>query len=265
MHTFVFFHAHPDDEAIGTAGTMAAAAAAGHRVVVVFATRGERGAVPPDLAGHASLAELRETEAQRAGRILGTHRVAFLGYDDSGDDPSAVPPGSFAAADVEEAAGQLAALLEAEAADAVVAYDPTGWTKHPDHLQVHRVGRRAAELAAHRPRVYEIALAASQLQRLVRAVTPEGGEPPEVPLFAVPDAELAALFDIRPWLGLKRAAMAAHASQIPPESIFMTMPDGDFAGIWGVECYLDRAAGGSGPGLLQAALAHLELKNGVER
>ena len=42
-HTAVFFHAHPDDEAMLTAGTMAKAAAAGHRVVVVFATRGEVG------------------------------------------------------------------------------------------------------------------------------------------------------------------------------------------------------------------------------
>jgi len=31
MATIVFFHAHPDDEAIATAGTMAALADQGHR------------------------------------------------------------------------------------------------------------------------------------------------------------------------------------------------------------------------------------------
>ena len=40
MATVVFFHAHPDDEAIATAGTMAQLAAEGHRVVLVTATRG---------------------------------------------------------------------------------------------------------------------------------------------------------------------------------------------------------------------------------
>ena len=41
--TVVFFHAHPDDEAIFTGGTMALLAAAGWRVVLVLATAGERG------------------------------------------------------------------------------------------------------------------------------------------------------------------------------------------------------------------------------
>ena len=253
MATFVFFHAHPDDEAIGTAGTMAAAAQAGRRVVAVFATRGERGEVPADLAPHASLGELRESEARRAGRILGAHRVAFLGYEDSGDDPAAVPSGSFAVADVDRAGRALADLLEEEDADVLVTYDPTGWTKHPDHLQVHRVGRRAADLAARRPHLYETALAVSQLGRLLRLATPAGGEPPDTGLFAIPDAELTAL-DIRPWLGLKRAALAAHASQIPPESFFRTLSDPDFAEVWGVEYYLDRDADRSGPGPLEAAL-----------
>ena len=40
MATLVFFHAHPDDEAIATGGTMARAAAEGHRVVLVCATEG---------------------------------------------------------------------------------------------------------------------------------------------------------------------------------------------------------------------------------
>jgi LmbE family N-acetylglucosaminyl deacetylase len=41
--TVVFFHAHPDDEAIFTGGTMALLAAAGWRVVLVLATAGEQG------------------------------------------------------------------------------------------------------------------------------------------------------------------------------------------------------------------------------
>ena len=43
MSTVVFLHAHPDDEAIFTGGTMRLLADAGHRVVLVLATSGELG------------------------------------------------------------------------------------------------------------------------------------------------------------------------------------------------------------------------------
>ena len=43
--TLVAFHAHPDDEALLTAGTMARASDEGHRVVLVVATDGGVGLV----------------------------------------------------------------------------------------------------------------------------------------------------------------------------------------------------------------------------
>lgn len=54
--TVVSFHAHPDDEALLTAGTLARAVAEGHRVVIVVATAGEAGLAdlpggPGDLGG----------------------------------------------------------------------------------------------------------------------------------------------------------------------------------------------------------------------
>ncbi|MBV8235741.1 MAG: PIG-L family deacetylase, partial [Acidimicrobiia bacterium] len=60
MATLVSFHAHPDDEAIPTAGTLAKAAKEGHRVVLVFGTRGEHGEVADGfLAPGETLAERR--------------------------------------------------------------------------------------------------------------------------------------------------------------------------------------------------------------
>lgn len=41
--TVVAFHAHPDDEALLTGGTLAKLAAEGHRVVIVVATDGSMG------------------------------------------------------------------------------------------------------------------------------------------------------------------------------------------------------------------------------
>ena len=43
MANLVFFHAHPDDEAISTGGTMALSSDQGHHVTLVVATRGEMG------------------------------------------------------------------------------------------------------------------------------------------------------------------------------------------------------------------------------
>src|SRR3954465_8423158 len=83
--TLVTFHAHPDDESIATAGTMARAKAEGHRVVLVVATRGELGEYAADaLAPGESLTERRFAEQLLAAKELNVDRVEFLGYHDSG-------------------------------------------------------------------------------------------------------------------------------------------------------------------------------------
>ena len=84
--------------------------------------------------------------------------------DDTNDDP-----GTFWTADVEEAAGRLAAVLERESAEVVTIYDDHGGYHHPDHIQVHRVGVRAVELAG-TPRVYEATADADHFAEQVRAM-----------------------------------------------------------------------------------------------
>src|SRR5439155_4236962 len=77
-------------------------------------------------------------------------------YVDSGmmGTPENDVPGSFWQADLDDAAGRLAAILADEDADVLTIYDDHGVYGHPDHIQIHRVGVRAAELAG-TPRVYE--------------------------------------------------------------------------------------------------------------
>jgi LmbE family N-acetylglucosaminyl deacetylase len=147
MATLVAFHAHPDDECIATGGVMAKAAEEGHRVVLVVATRGEHGEVADGfLADGETLAERRVQETHASAAALGVHRVEFLGYVDSGmmGTPENDLPGSFWTADVDEAAERLAAILREEGADVLTCYDEIGGYGHPDHIQVHRVGLRAA-------------------------------------------------------------------------------------------------------------------------
>ena len=75
MGTLVCFHAHPDDEAIQTGGSMARAVAEGHRVVLVVATNGDHGEVPDDLTigerFEARAARRREKRDARRSRRAG--------------------------------------------------------------------------------------------------------------------------------------------------------------------------------------------------
>ena len=158
MGTMVTFHAHPDDECIVSGGVMRMAADQGHRVVLVVATRGEHGEVEEGfLAEGEPLWQRRVVETHAAADILGVQRVEFLGYVDSGmmGEPTNGLPGSFWTASIAEAAQRLAAILLEETADVLTIYDDNGNYGHPDHIQVHRVGVRAAELAG-ATRVYQM-------------------------------------------------------------------------------------------------------------
>src|SRR3954454_12826507 len=156
MATIVSFHAHPDDEAIPTGGTLAKYASQGHRVVLVVATKGELGEVDEGfLKDGEELWQRREAETLASAEVLGIARVEFLGYRDSGmmGETTNDDPASFWQADVEEAASRLAAILRDENAAVLTIYDENGNYGHPDHIQVYRVGLRASELAGTR-RVY---------------------------------------------------------------------------------------------------------------
>ncbi|MCU1451472.1 MAG: GlcNAc-PI de-N-acetylase, partial [Acidimicrobiales bacterium] len=180
MATLVFFHAHPDDEAIATGGVMVKASEAGHRVVLITATRGEHGEVDDGfLDPGEQLGERRVKETAEAARILGAHRQEFLGYVDSGmmGTPTNDAKESFWQADLDEAANRLAAILEEERADVLTVYDENGAYGHPDHIQVHRVGVRAAELAG-TPQVYESTINRDHMLRLM-AMAREAGQLPE--------------------------------------------------------------------------------------
>lgn len=236
MATLVAFHAHPDDESIATGGVMRKAFEEGHRVVLVVATRGEAGEVPDFLGGEEELWERRVVETRAAADLLGVARVEFLGYTDSGmmGDERNDRPGSFWTADVEEAAEKLAAILREEGARALTIYDRFGGYGHPDHIQVHRVGKRAAEIAG-TPAVYQAMVSETRFREAARR---GGHEEPPTLEGAVPEEEITARVDVTPYLEVKKAAMRAHASQIAEHSFFLAMDDETFAYVFGTEYFI---------------------------
>lgn len=212
MSTVVVLHAHPDDEAIFTGGTIALLADAGHRVVVVFATSGELGTgAGPGLAGR------RREEARAACRLLGARRVVFLDHHDSGvhPDPAERPLGAFSNVAVHHAADHVAALLDGEGADVLVTYDSCGVYPHPDHLHVHRVGSEAARSSGLHT-WYEVTVDREYLHFVDTHVAALAGAAVE-PMLRLGSAtvEITTTVDVRPVLARKLLAIAEHGSQVP--------------------------------------------------
>ena len=246
MATVVAFHAHPDDEVVLTGGTLARTAAAGHRVVIVTATDGR----VHDEDDSDRLAELRLSAS-----ILGAHRVECLGYADSGYGPlfHPDPPGRvrFGRADVDEAAGRLAAILRDEDADLLLSYQRNGGYGHRDHVQVHHVGKRAAELAA-TPRVLEatmpreLLLWTGYLARLLRLPAPY--EPNIARTAYAPRATITHRINIVRFARQKRDAFAAHRSQIGTTGaamrlfgVLLRLPPQAFGLLFSREWFVDPA------------------------
>lgn len=151
VETVVVFHAHPDDEAIFTGGTLRLLADGGVRTVVAFATDGALG-IAPDGTGPGRVGEIRRSEAGDAARLLGVDRIVWLGFGDSGmtvDDASRGErrPDHRPLIEVPDAevADALRRVLVAEGARTLIGYDPHGIYGHPDHLVVHRAACLAVE------------------------------------------------------------------------------------------------------------------------
>lgn len=252
MSTLVFFHAHPDDEASQTAGSMVLAAERGHRVVVVFATGGEHGTVPEDLAPGETVAQRRRAEAQASARVLGIARVAWLGYHDSGMTgwPQNTDPLSFVQASLDQAGGRLADILDEEDADVLVTYDWHGNYGHPDHVKVHRVAYRAAQLASHRPRVLEQTTNRDDMGRMAARAAALGidlsfGEmlgDDGLPI-GLPESEIGWRVDVSGVLDRKRAALAAHGSQSDTQWM-LSLPQEAFGAWMGNEYYREEGRAG---------------------
>lgn len=223
---------------------MTLAAERGHRVVVVFATGGEHGSVPDDLAPGETVAQRRLSEAQASARVLGTARVAWLGYRDSGmtgwsqnNDPL-----SFLQADLASAGRRLADILDEEDADVLVSYDWHGDYGHPDHIRAHQVAYRAADLARRRPRMLEQTINRDDMARMAARAAVLGVESTGEMLgddgrpLGMPESEIGWRVDVRSVLDRKRAALAAHGSQSDTQWM-LSVPQEAFEAWMGSEYY----------------------------
>jgi LmbE family N-acetylglucosaminyl deacetylase len=132
--------AHPDDESLGTGGTLARYAAEGITTSLVTATRGERGrfhdnAVSP---GPEVVGKAREAELMAATRELGVKDVSILDY----------PDGALDAVDTSRAVDAIAVHIRRLRPHVVITFAPDGAYGHPDHIAISQLTSAAIVVAA---------------------------------------------------------------------------------------------------------------------
>ena len=247
----VALHAHPDDEAIFTGGTILAAVRAGWRVVVVVATDGDQGRSAG--AGGPDLAARRRSETLAAAQVLGVERVEFLGYGDSGHDDRpghdvsagiasarALRAGTLAAAHLGAAVAAVQRIIVEERAVALTSYDDNGIYGHIDHVLVHEIAVQS--VAGSSCEHYESTLSRSALRRLRDELVERGLVTDLWPSklaehLGVEDGPTLVPVDVSGDLDHKLAAVAAHSSQLLEAPTFMGLPAGAFHHLLGTEWF----------------------------
>lgn len=132
--------AHPDDESLGTGGTLAKYAAEGVETYLVTATRGERGRFGDlkEQPAPAEVGRIREAELREAARVLGLKEVAFLDYLDKDLDKAATA----------EAVSKIVGHLRRIRPQVVITFGPDGGYGHPDHIAISQFTAAAVIAAA---------------------------------------------------------------------------------------------------------------------
>jgi len=232
-------HAHPDDEASQTGGTLARYAAAGWRTVLITCTDGGQGDGPHgEKPGHPRhdpqrVAALRSRELDVAAVALGVHDLVKLGYPDSGmPDGNAMPrrADTFSRRTIKPMVTRLVQLLRCYQPDVIVTYPSNGLSGHPDHIRTHQLVHAALRSIAadavdqpssqgsstHKaPKLYYIAMSKTRLRAVRAGARAAFGEnawaPPEK--MGVDDSEITTVIDVAPYWDNKVRALAAHASQ----------------------------------------------------
>ena len=250
--TLMAVHAHPDDESSSTGGVLARYGSEGIQTVVVTCTNGELGDLPggikPGAEGHneTAVAALRRRELDAACRLLGVTHLELLGYQDSGmaDWEYKDRPNAFCNIPTDVAAARVAELIERYRPDVVVTYDDSATYNHPDHVKASEVTRAAVALTPV-PKFYFTALSRRNWEKIRAVLEERGGDVPEFP--TVPpdmakrldelELRIQTTVDVLPFAATKRAALAAHASQLEG-SFFTKFPPDIFDLAFGQETFI---------------------------
>ncbi|AZR72828.1 hypothetical protein BBF96_05145 [Anoxybacter fermentans] len=193
--------AHPDDESFGPSGTLAHYARNGVRVRLLTATRGEAGKNALSNTDE-PLGKIRERELLKAAKILGLEKVDFMGYKDKTlQNLEPHPP-------IEK----ILHYIEMFKPQILITYGPTGISRHPDHITVHKWVTQVFRMSEYPKKLYYYTLP----KELLLARHPD---------LVDGDGEITTVIDVSSYKNVKKSAILCHISQrYSIERIF------DFAG-----------------------------------
>jgi LmbE family N-acetylglucosaminyl deacetylase len=158
MPTVLVTLAHPDDECVVAAGTIAHHARLGNKVKLYIATKGEGGIEGYLRAGHdwispGKLAHIRHQEMRKVYQILGVDELIQRDYMDGGLGFD------FGISSTEEKnmvllERDILQVMEEVRPDIVITFPPSGLTHHTDHQMISLVTRRAAQQYSGKTRLF---------------------------------------------------------------------------------------------------------------
>jgi LmbE family N-acetylglucosaminyl deacetylase len=225
--------AHPDDESLGTGGTLARYAAEGVATYLVTATRGERGRFGDsgERPGADVVGKTREAELRAAAKELGIREATILGYPDGGLD--SIDPGA--------AQETIAGHLRRVRPHVVITFGPEGAYGHPDHIAISQLTTAAVVRAADREfavaKLYHIAWSAetwaayqSALKKLTATV--DGVERQVVP---VPQWEITTRIDTSAEWPTVWRAVQCHQTQMSIYKNLAGLPAEHHRALWGAQ------------------------------
>ncbi len=224
--------AHPDDEAFGVSGTLARYAAEGVRVKLICATRGEVGKITDPALGEVSdVGALRQKELERACEILGLKPPVFLDYHDSGRGERLRRDDKRALINAEpiKLERELLKHIARHKPQIIVTFGPHGIYGHPDHLVISQAATAAFWSAGSvmQPaprRLFYAVMPASAMRALQEIRTTSPLAEIDADLYGASEDSLAAVLEVED-PEKKRAAIAAHRSQVGPLSSFAAIPE----------------------------------------
>jgi N-acetyl-1-D-myo-inositol-2-amino-2-deoxy-alpha-D-glucopyranoside deacetylase len=212
--TVLAVFAHPDDESLMCGGTIARLSDAGVRVVLMCASRGERGSVsdPSLVADGDTLGRVRTAELEEAAAILGIAEVIALDHAD----------GDLRWRDVPQFHAEIVAAISRYQPEAVLTFAENGLYWHMDHIGVHeRTFTAVNSFGADAPPLYYVTMPKGIIRDVVDAVHAKSGEAVDTSFWGIePDAfgesEMAPslAIDVRPWVPRKLAALRCHRTQM---------------------------------------------------
>jgi N-acetyl-1-D-myo-inositol-2-amino-2-deoxy-alpha-D-glucopyranoside deacetylase len=253
-HVLAVF-AHPDDEILCGAGTLALSAARGAHVTLVCATRGELGPIAtPDLATRETLPAVRERELRASCAQLGIADITFLGLPDAGVSWASEDAGTVQS---------LVQIIRALRPRYILTFGSDGLYGHFDHEAIGELTTKARSVAADPHAIPDAGLGYAGAKLFYPVITGHsvgellaGAKSAGIPdslwslgpaNFIAEASSITTRVDVSSVLAKKLAALRCHRTQLEANNVLGHLTPALAKQFFGTECFRCADGGAQSP------------------